>query len=203
MLLSLPPQLLQRTCRACVRPSCGTTGAESVDGGSPLAPEWFYSGHYGELGPLTREQVDELIEGGVIGANTLVWRVGMSEWIQADRVPEFAAILRRSGVVSPPPLPGTPRPTPPNPPSMNAPTPYMPAYPRVATIQSDKSRTAGGILQLLVPGVGRMYLGHWAIGIMQLILSPCFVGVVWSWIDGVIILSGGVRLDGYGRELKD
>lgn len=69
--------------------------------------------------------------------------------------------------------------------------------------RSDKSRTTGGVLQLIVPGIGRIYLGYPAIGVLQLILTPCGVGWLWSIIDGVIILAGGVRMDGYGRQLND
>lgn len=73
----------------------------------------------------------------------------------------------------------------------------------LSTVQSDKSKTAGGILQLLIPGIGRIYLGYLAIGVLQLVLTPCGVGLIWSWIDGVVILSGGVKLDGYGRQLNE
>jgi TM2 domain-containing membrane protein YozV len=79
--------------------------------------------------------------------------------------------------------------------------PYFPVF---GSIKSDKSRTAGGILQIIIPGVGRMYLGYSAIGVLQLLLSFCAgVGWLWSVIDGIIILAGGVKMDGYGRYLTD
>jgi hypothetical protein len=180
-----------------------------VDGGSPLTAEWFYIGHYGQLGPLTREQLEELIEGGVVAADTYVWRAGMTDWIPAEKVPEFSQVFRRSGVAVPPPPPGTPRPVPPQhtpltsrpavQPSLYS-TSHAPVY---SAVQSDKSKMAGGILQLLIPGIGRIYLGYLAIGVLQLVLTPCGVGLIWSWIDGVVILSGGVKLDGYGRQLNE
>lgn len=180
-----------------------------MDGGSPLTAEWFYIGHYGQLGPLTREQLEELVEGGVVAADTYVWRAGMTDWIPAEKVPELMAVFRRSGTAVPPPPPGSPRPNPPAAPASPAyPTPQTVApYPRpmhaYSTVQSDKSKTAGGVLQLLIPGIGRIYLGYLAIGVLQLLLTPCGVGIVWSWIDGVVILSGGVKLDGYGRQLNE
>lgn len=76
-------------------------------------------------------------------------------------------------------------------------------YTPFPSARSDKSRTLGGILQLLVPGVGRIYLGYSATGILQLASSLCGVGILWSWIDGIFILSGGVSIDGYGRHLND
>ena len=71
------------------------------------------------------------------------------------------------------------------------------------TLKSDRSRIAAGVLQLVIPGVGRMYLGYVAIGVLQLLTSMCGIGVIWSWIDALIILTGGVRYDGYMRRLDD
>jgi hypothetical protein len=77
-------------------------------------------------------------------------------------------------------------------------------YPTFGGLKSDRSRTAAGILQIVLPGVGRMYLGYLAYGIIQLFLAIfCGVGWIWSIIDGIVMLSGGVRLDGYGRQLVD
>ena len=50
-----------------------------------------------------------------------------------------------------------------------------------------------------------MYLGYLAYGVMQLILTICSFGTLWIWsfVDGVIMLSGGLKHDGYGRVLSD
>lgn len=175
--------------------------------------EWYYIGHYGQLGPLTREQIDELIEGGVISRETYVWRGGLSEWVLADRVPELASSFQRANPYTAPPPPPSPtaasRSIPPTAafPSVTDPAPPQSlasqSYYRYPEIKSDKSRTLGGILQLLIPGAGRLYLGYSAIAVLQFILSLCGVGVVWAWIDAVVILAGGVRMDGYGRQLND
>ncbi len=76
------------------------------------------------------------------------------------------------------------------------PTPYQAVY-------SDKNKIAAGILQILLPfGVGRFYTGHTGIAIAQLLSSLFFVGIIWSFIDGIILLvSGGT--DGEGRRLRD
>lgn len=163
--------------------------------------EWYYVGHYGQLGPLTREQVDELVEGGVIAADTYVWRTGMAEWLPATQVPELAPSLRATQSFAPPPPPPAAR--------RNAPPPnpqgaiVRPTEQTLALGVSDKSRIAAGILQLFLPGIGRIYLGYAAIGVLQLVLSLCGVGYVWSFIDGLIMLSNGLRIDGYGRALRD
>ncbi|MCL6624201.1 MAG: NINE protein, partial [Fimbriimonadales bacterium] len=76
--------------------------------------------------------------------------------------------------------------------------PPFPAY-----LQSPCSRLLAGVLQVL-PGFGRIYLGYLAIGTLQLLMALCTCGVlsIWSWIDGIVILLGGVRYDGYGRILR-
>jgi TM2 domain-containing membrane protein YozV len=68
-------------------------------------------------------------------------------------------------------------------------------------LRSDKNRTTAAFLQI-IPGVGRMYLGYGAYGALQFLLMFCGgVGVIWSIIDGIMILSGAVKHDGYGRSL--
>lgn len=172
--------------------------------------DWYYIGHYGQLGPLSREQMDELVQGGVIARDTYVWHAGMVDWTPADRVTDLQDVFRAAEpFVAPPPPPSPPRsfeaPAPPAasaPDYRAAPMAYEAAYMRpLSTVRSDRSRALGGILQLFLPGVGRMYLGYSAIGVLQLVL--CGVGWIWSFIDGIIILTGGVRMDGYGRHLSD
>lgn len=163
--------------------------------------EWYYVGQFGQLGPLSDEQMLELVESGVISRDTYVWRRGMSDWIFAYSVPEFSRAL----------MPSSPPPPPPNesgmrvgPSSAMATQPYGVPNVAVPMFASPSSRLLAGLLQLL-PGVGRMYLGYLAIGVLQLILTlvTCGVMILWSWIDGIVILAGGLKYDGYGRELRD
>jgi len=185
--------------------------------------EWYYNGNYGQLGPLKADQMQELIEVGVIESKTYVWREGWAEWTYAkdaeELVPHFGNAP--SGTVTPPPLPPGPfdvnGPGPfdgPKPDSMNVPSitgrktpPLLPAayrsnHPADAyVIKSDKSRVAAGVLNLFLPGFGRFYLGYSAIGLLQFILFPCFIGWIWSIIDGVGILAGACPEDGYGRQI--
>lgn len=81
---------------------------------------------------------------------------------------------------------------------------------------SDKSKIAGGLLQLLglmgILGVGRIYLGYTGLGITQLLVGllisfvTCGFGIVvpiiWGIIDAVLIFTGSVR-DPQGRPLRD
>ena len=180
------------------------------------AAEWFYIGHYGQLGPLTRDQIDELVGGGVIAKDTYVWRTGMSDWLHADHVPELKSSFAVADPFTMPPPPPSSKPTaapvaPPLSPQgfgswrndalAPAQASSLPAY---GGIKSDRSRVLAGVLNLFLPGVGRIYLGHMAHGVLQLVLSLCAgVGIIWSFVDGIIILAGGVKYDGYGRVLTD
>ncbi|WP_018220105.1 TM2 domain-containing protein [Salinispora pacifica] len=71
---------------------------------------------------------------------------------------------------------------------------------------SDKSKIVAGILQILLAGlgIGRFYMGHTKIGVLQLVVTlvTCGLGGIWGIVDGVLILvKGGV--DGQGRPLRD
>ncbi|SHK49297.1 TM2 domain-containing protein [Pseudonocardia thermophila] len=68
---------------------------------------------------------------------------------------------------------------------------------------SDKQKVVAGVLQLFLPfGVGRFYAGHAGLGIAQLLTTFFFgIGIFWSWIDGLVILTGRPT-DPYGRPLR-
>ena len=172
--------------------------------------DWYYIGHYGQLGPLTFEQVEELVQGGVIARDTYVWNQGLSDWVAAETVPDLKNAFKLIDPIVVPPPPPSSRPTPaPASPRQAAPgLLYLPATADLTSltygvVRSDRSRALAGVLQVF-PGVGRMSLGYWAHGVLQLVCSMCLgVGILWSWIDGLVILGGGVKLDGYGRRLPE
>lgn len=186
--------------------------------------EWYYVGQYGELGPLSLPQMQDLIQDKVIDSDTYVWRQGMTDWMQAGHIAEL-----RSRIVvemkTPPPPPQ--RPAIPQAPVQGSAPPmqaFSPVYPQPLYDQSlrmnamspmswsqmeqslprsDKSRVTAGLLNF-IPGAGRFYLGYTAHGVLQLVtFLLCGVGIIWSAIDAVYILMGGVKYDGYGRVLQD
>lgn len=86
---------------------------------------------------------------------------------------------------------------------------------------SDKERLTAGLLQLIpsmmgIPGIGRLYTGHMAIGLIQLIgtisgwvFTCILVGLLWGiplWIwgviDGVLMLTNKRFTDSDGRVLR-
>jgi Domain of unknown function (DUF1707)/TM2 domain len=88
-----------------------------------------------------------------------------------------------------------------------APEPVLvPAYPQRNAIEavepSDRYRVVAGVLQLVFPfGVGRFYTGHTGMAMAQLCLVFIGVGVIWSFIDGIILLASGGD-DADGRPLR-
>jgi hypothetical protein len=67
---------------------------------------------------------------------------------------------------------------------------------------SDRLKVIAALLQLFLPfGTGRFYTGHTGIAIAQLLLVFVGVGVVWSFIDGIVLLAGSPT-DPQGRPLR-
>jgi TM2 domain-containing membrane protein YozV len=67
---------------------------------------------------------------------------------------------------------------------------------------SDRFKLVAGLLQMFVPcGIGRLYSGHTGIGVAQLLLAPFLIGMIWAFIDGIVILAGRPT-DPRGRPLR-
>ncbi|WP_142104006.1 DUF1707 domain-containing protein [Pseudonocardia cypriaca] len=67
---------------------------------------------------------------------------------------------------------------------------------------SDRLKVIAALLQLFLPfGTGRFYTGHTGIAVAQLVLVLFGVGVVWSFIDGIVMLAGDPT-DPDGRLLR-
>lgn len=69
-----------------------------------------------------------------------------------------------------------------------------------------KLRITAGLLQLFCGafGIGRFYIGYKTYAILQILFSllTCGVGgVLWGFVDGVMILTGVVHYDGKGKQL--
>ena len=158
--------------------------------------EWYYVGKFGQVGPLPEDHALDLASCGVIGHDTFVWSEGMTDWKRAVEVDFFKP---KMSTPPPPPAPYGPPVT----------GPYHLAARETAYLIPDKprsplSRVAGGILNLVLPGVGRIYLGFPVIGILQIIVTvaSCGVGYIWPMIDGILMLAGSVPEDGMGRRLE-
>lgn len=70
---------------------------------------------------------------------------------------------------------------------------------------SPRSRVVAGLLQIFLGGfgLGRFYLGYNKMALGQLFTFPIFfIGGIWAFIDGVLILCGQVTEDANGIPLK-
>ncbi len=57
------------------------------------------------------------------------------------------------------------------------------------------------LLAIFVPiGIHRMIMGRWGSGIAQLLLVLVYIGILWSWIDVILILTGSLKMAD-GRDL--
>lgn len=170
--------------------------------------DWHYIGQFGQLGPLSETQVRDLIRDEVILGDTFVWKSPMPEWQKARATAEFGGMFNEPTIPVSPPMPMT---SPPAIPTSSALSNTGPTIPTAFAVDpahtlvpySDRSRVVGGVLNIVLPGVGRMYLGYVGTGIAQLLTTFCFgIGAVWSLIDGILMLCGTVRADGMGRPLR-
>lgn len=73
-------------------------------------------------------------------------------------------------------------------------------------IQPVKSHVIAAFLGIIFGAIGlhRMYLGFWGLGITQALVTYLTggFGVVWGFIEGVLIFTGHINKDAKGRFLK-
>lgn len=108
----------------------------------------------------------------------------------------------------------TPDAVPPPPPAPGS----FPPPPMAPAGQLPKSKLTAGILGIFLGwlGIHRFYLGYQniavaqlAVGLVGLVLSPFTCGLIltgaaiWGLVDGIMILTGSVPVDGQGRPLAD
>ena len=68
-----------------------------------------------------------------------------------------------------------------------------------------RSRVVAGLLQIFLGGfgLGRFYLGDYKMALGQLFTAPIFfMGTIWAFIDGILILCGQINEDANGIPLK-
>lgn len=70
-----------------------------------------------------------------------------------------------------------------------------------------KSLLLAGFLQVFLPFIsaGNFYLGFTKKAIIQTVVSllTLGIGLIWPFIDGLLIFNGKVKVDAYGISLKD
>lgn len=63
---------------------------------------WHYCRNGQQKGPITLDELKGMIERGELDDTSLVWQVGMSEWIKVRKHPVLA-----SSISTPPPIPSS------------------------------------------------------------------------------------------------
>ena len=74
-----------------------------------------------------------------------------------------------------------------------------------------RSKTAAGILGILLGalGVHNFYLGYTGRAVAQLLISILSCGIlswasaIWGLVEGIMVLTGSITVDGQGRPLRD
>lgn len=161
---------------------------------NPQTTMWYYIGYHGQNGPIPFGELNDLIESHVITPETHVWCKGLPDWTPAGRIPELHEFLPVNVADLPP-----------------ATSPRQSTYhfepssgylqPPSWELNSARNRYVAGCLNF-IPGVGRLYLGYIGIGLAQLLTFLfCGIGLIWAWIDALIILTGGVSFDADGRRI--
>jgi TM2 domain-containing membrane protein YozV len=182
---------------------------------------WYYVGRFGQLGPLSVDQMQDLVRDSVIQRDTYVWKIGMENWVRAatvsiffleeqvtppylnpPQVPRDYSEGSADNRFAPPPFTGDSG-------TVLSPTNYDRGYssfkPEMATVPySDKSKIAAGVLNIVFPGIGRIYAGHVGTGLLMILTSFCFgIGYIWSLIDGILYLVGTNKVDSRGRPFRN
>jgi TM2 domain-containing membrane protein YozV len=132
-----------------------------------------------QYGPVSAEQVRQWITEGRANAQTLAQPDGATDWKALGTLAEFAGHLAASAT---PPV--------------------------IAREDTRKSKLVAGLFGILLGGLGihRFYLGYVGIGIAQILVTICTLGIgaVWGLIEGILILVGsGITTDAEGRTLKE
>jgi len=71
--------------------------------------QWYYTNQAQRLGPVSPEQLKQLVVSGRLQPSDMVWKEGMTQWAPASRVKGlFPAETLASAPEPPPPLPVTP-----------------------------------------------------------------------------------------------
>lgn len=66
---------------------------------------WYYNLNGQQSGPVEDDEMRAMLASGMVRAETLVWRDGMTEWLPVIRTPEWSSQLANPTMASPYALP--------------------------------------------------------------------------------------------------
>lgn len=83
-------------------PADGIVGTISTD----LSMNWYYASQGQPAGPVSEEQLAELLRNGTVSATTLVWKNGLANWIPlSEALPGLLATAAATPGIPPVPIP--------------------------------------------------------------------------------------------------
>ena len=117
---------------------------------------WRYVQNGQPCGPLDTAALKEMLNRGAISPDTLVWQEGMSDWVAARRLPEFAPPAPAAPPV-PPVAPEQPA-MPPIPPSVIIAPPAAPPPPSAGAADSDAADVEKNKVFAVLAYLGLLFL---------------------------------------------
>lgn len=143
--------------------------------------QWYYGENGQQLGPVDENQFQALIASGRIGAATMVWKEGMSNWMPLSQVQVSGMLAGQVG-------------------AYQVPGPYSMMSPPTSglAIASLICGIAGLVTCMLLPGIPAVICGHMAMN--QIANSPlpmvgrgmAISGLVCGYLSVLVMLSFAV-----------
>lgn len=150
--------------------------------------DWYYARNGQQYGPLSEEQLKQMIAAGQVLSTDLVWKAGMPGWVPAPQV--FPPAVPAGGPPPPPPPPGF------------APQPQL--QPIAPGAPQPRQRIAYILLGVFLGGLGihNFYAGYTGRAVAQLLISILSCGILSlvSWIWAIVEICT-VTTDAEGRLL--
>lgn len=149
---------------------------------------WLSIGDGKTYGPYTVEELLQHRREGRLGVTAQLCPEGGTTWIPATSILDFGAVTGAPPTLPPPPPPFAPN-----------------LDPRA------KSKVAAGVLGILFGALGihNFYLGYTGKAVAQLLITVLTCGWgsifsgIWGLIEGILILTGSIAVDGNGVPMKD
>jgi hypothetical protein len=129
-----------------------------------MAEIWYYAEQDETKGPLSLDELTQVLRQQPRPDKVLVWREGHPDWLQAGEVPELSRFI-----VRPPPLPSMRPPTSPTPPPVRSPRPpafKLPPEPAPAGWTNWVAYLGGSVIGLILARAFGMTFWFPALGIL-------------------------------------
>jgi len=70
----------------------------------PPMPQYYIAKDGQQIGPLTFEQIQQMIVSARVTPHTYIWKQGLANWVPASQVPEFSKMFAKMPPPPPPPM---------------------------------------------------------------------------------------------------